>query len=71
MKAKWIDINTKKPKEGIRVLVYPVDNTEVVISRIENDSEFGERWHDDDHNTFEMDTVKYWMELPDKPNYKH
>jgi len=65
---KWINIKTQKPKEGIRVLVHPIDNIDIVISRLENDSEFGEMWHDDDHNTFKLSTVKYWMGLPDKPN---
>ena len=65
---EWIDINKQKPKEGRRVLVHPIDNIEIVISRLEADSEFGEMWHDDDHNTFELQTVRYWMELPDKPN---
>ena len=65
---KWIDINEMKPKVGKRVLVHPIGNMDIVISRLENDSEFGEMWHDDDFNTFELSSVKYWMELPDKPN---
>ena len=65
---EWINIKAQKPIEGIRVLVQPIDNIDIVISRLENDSEFGEMWHDDDHNTFNINSVEYWMELPDKPN---
>ena len=65
----WIKIKDKKPEFGKRVLVY-AEGENVVISRLETDVEYRETWHDDDHNTFNSDTVKYWMELPNIPNTK-
>ena len=64
---EWISLNDKKPKVGKRVLVHPIDNMNVVISRLEDDSEYGLTWQDDDFNNFGFDTVDYWMELPKVP----
>lgn len=67
MDMKWIKLKSEKPKVGKRVLVHAIDNTDVLISRLENDSEYGIIWQDDDFGTFGFDTVDYWMELPELP----
>jgi len=67
MLRKWISIYAKLPPVGMRVLVHVEDQNSIVISKMIIDKELGSVWQDDDFNTFNVETVDYWMTLPPRP----
>ena len=63
--AGWLFIDEYQPKMDERVLVYPTEEN-VVISQLTLIDGI-KCWKDDDHNSFNYETVKWWQELPKKP----